>query len=196
MSDPSNGYEAIARKFIAGRGTGTGFSPGASNVRQWATGLRTGGHVLDIGCGSGVPISQTLIDGGFAVHGIDASPSMIAAFRARFPDVPAECNRVEASHFFDRRFDGVVAWGLIFLLDAEAQALLISKVAKVLLPGGQFLFTAPRQACDWPDNQTGQTSRSLGDDMYRRLVEAEGLAVVGEQEDEGGNHYYFARKSL
>ena len=43
MSDTSNGYEAIAREFIAGRGSGLCFSLGASNVREWSARIRPTG---------------------------------------------------------------------------------------------------------------------------------------------------------
>ena len=167
---------------------------GIATVRDWAKSLPMGGSVLDLGCGHGVPISKALIDEGFAVYGIDASRSMIAAFRARFPDVTVECGAIENSRLFGRTFDGVIAWGLMFLLAPDVQAVLIHKVALALQPGGRFLFTAPHQACEWLDNLTGQKSVSLGADRYRKIVESEGLALVGETEDEGQNHYYFACK--
>jgi cyclopropane fatty-acyl-phospholipid synthase-like methyltransferase len=71
---------------------------------------------------------------------------MIAAFRASFPTLPVECAAVEDSDFFGRIFDGVVAWGLFLLLDAEVQRRLIAKVAAVLPSSGRLLFTAPSQA--------------------------------------------------
>jgi cyclopropane fatty-acyl-phospholipid synthase-like methyltransferase len=76
------------------------------------------------------------------VYGLDASTSMIAAFRAQFPAAQTECSMVEDSRFFDRTFDGVIAWGLIFLLAPDAQSLLIRKVSRALNSGGRFLFTA------------------------------------------------------
>jgi SAM-dependent methyltransferase len=190
-TDRSNGYEAISGEFISGR---TKSSIGAATVRQWAKGLPPGGDVLDLGCGHGAPISEALIDEGLNLYGVDASPSMIAAFRARFPHAQAEINAVEDSRFFGRGFDGVVAWGLIFLLAPEAQANLIHKVAAALKSGGRFMFTAPYQVCEWSDIQTGQKSVSLGADAYRQIVEEAGLILDDEAEDEGQNHYYFTRK--
>lgn len=190
-ADRSNGYEAVSADFMSRR---TGSNIGVATLREWARALPAGAAVLDLGCGHGVPISQALVEDGFAVYGIDASPSMIAAFRARFPDAPAECGAVEDSEFFGRRFDAVVAWGLLFLLPADAQAKLIHRVAAALRPGGRFLFTAPHQACEWPDNLTGRKSVSLGSDVYRRIVEATGLPLDAEADDEGDNHYYFVRK--
>lgn len=190
-ADQSNGYETVSEDFMSIRSRS---GIGIATVRNWSKSLPMGGSVLDMGCGHGVPISKTLIDEGFAVYGIDASPSMIAAFHARFPDIPVECSAIEDSRLFGRTFDGVIAWGLMFLLAPDVQAVLIHKIALALKPGGRFLFTAPHQACELLDNLTGRKSVSLGSDAYRRIVESEGLALVGETEDEGQNHYYFVCK--
>jgi SAM-dependent methyltransferase len=190
-TDPSNGYEAVANGFISGC---LRSSVGASAVRAWVKTLPKGATVLDLGCGSGVPISQVIVDEGLTVCGVDASPSMIAAFRTRFPEAAAECRPVEESEFFGRAFEAVVAWGLMFLLPGDVQAKLIAKVSTVLKTGGKFLFTSPAQKCEWSDNLTGQTSQSLGAEAYRRILAANGLVVENETEDEGDNHYYFATK--
>lgn len=189
--DSSNGYEAAASEFISVRNRS---GIGAATVRAWARSLPPGGDVLDLGCGHGVPISQTLIDAGLNVFGVDASPTMIAAFRAQFPEVPAECSAVESSRLFDRSFDAAVAWGLIFLLPPDAQSDLVRRVAGALRPGGRFLFTSPAQECEWRDNLTGQLSTSLGRAEYRRILEESGLLLEGEADDEGENHYYLALK--
>lgn len=189
--DSSYGYEAVSHEFIAQR---AGSPIGAATVRKWAESLPPGGDVLDLGCGAGVPITRTLIDLEFRLFGVDASPSMVAEFRALFPDVPVECASVNDATFFGRTFDGVVAWGLVFLLPVADQADLMRKMSALLRPGGRVLFTAPRQKCTWQDILTGRESVSLGADAYRRLLTAEGLVDLDEAEDEGENHYYFARK--
>ncbi len=124
-------------------------------------------------------------------HGYEA---VWAEFRARFPEVPVECGSVENSPFFGQTFDGVVAWGLLFLLRSADQVDLIRRTSAVLKPGGRLLFTAPKQKCTWQDILTGRESVSLGSEEYRRLLEAEHLEEIGEAEDEGENHYYLARK--
>ena len=43
-------------------------------------GLSVGARVLDVGCGSGLLVRK-LLDAGFAVHGVDASPAMIELAR-------------------------------------------------------------------------------------------------------------------
>ena len=141
-----------------------------------------------------MPITRTLIDLGFRLYGVDASPSMVAEFRVRFPEVPVECASVVDAPFFGRTFDGIVAWGLVFLLPPADQVNLIRRMAAVLRAGGNLLFTAPRQVHRWQDNLTGRESVSLGSAEYRRLLEAEGLEKIDEADDEGENHYYLAQK--
>src|SRR5690606_30929165 len=103
-------------------------------------------------------------------------------------------NTAEGSAFFDRTFDGVLGWGLLFLLRPEAQALVIEKVARALNPGGRFLFTAPKEPLEWLDAMTDRRSQSLGAVTYERLLRNAGLTWVEEAEDEGGNHYYFVER--
>jgi SAM-dependent methyltransferase len=191
--DKSNGYEGVASVFIAGRGRDSS-ETGASDVAHWSQLLPGGATVLDLGCGTGVPISLALIERGFKVYGVDASPTMVAAFQARFPTVPVECAAVEESDFFGRTFDGVVAWGLFFLLEADVQRRLVAKIARVLQSGGRLLFTAPSQNCSWADVMTERTSISLGHEAYRNVLEAEGMSLVGTHRDDAENHYYFAQK--
>lgn len=194
--DDSNGYEGVADIYVAGRGSRprTGEAIGAATVRAWAQTFPQGATVLDVGSGPGEPGTRILQEAGLATYAIDASPAMVAAFRARFPGVPIEQNTVEASAFFGRTFDGVLAWGLLFLLKPAAQALVIQKVAGALNPGGRFLFTAPKEPLEWRDAMTGRQSQSLGAQAYERLLRDAGLTWVTEAEDEGGNHYYFIEK--
>lgn len=188
--DRSNGWEAVAGRFIAERSR-----IGAATVRTWSRRLPAGAAVLDLGCGAGVPVSETLIGEGCRVWGVDASPSLVEAFRRRFPEVPVACEPAEESDFFGRSFDAVVAIGLMFLLSPESQGRILRRVASALNPGGLFLFTAPTQVATWTDLTTGRPSISLGDSEYRRLLADSGLAVLGELVDEGGNHYYDSVRS-
>jgi SAM-dependent methyltransferase len=193
VTDKSNGYEAIAPIFIPGRGTGN-YGIGADVVAQWSTLLPPGATVLDLGCGTGQPISQVFLDRGFQVYGIDASPSMVAAFRQRFPDVPIQCAAVEESDFFNRTFDAVVSWGLFFLLTENVQRALIPKIAKALRPGGRLLFTSTCERWEWLDAMTDLPSLGLGYDEYRTALESAGLQIVGTDIDVGDNFHYSAQK--
>jgi len=190
MTDRSNGYEGVAAEFLAGRGRAPSTAVGTAEVRQWACMLSHGAAVIDIGCASGLPISKVLVSEGLHVYAIDASPSLVEAFRHNLPDTPVACEPVEDSLFFGRTFQGVVAWGLIFLLTPEKQRRVIQRIADVLKPGGRLLFTSEAQPLVWNDAMTGLESRSLGAVEYRKLLSAVGLAVISQYEDVCQNHYF------
>jgi SAM-dependent methyltransferase len=190
--DRSGGWNAVAERFMAVRS-----ETGAALVRAWARdNLVPSGSILDVGCGSGVPIARALIEDGFTVFGIDPSPVLIAAFRFRFPDMQSACEAAQDSAFFHLSFDAAVSVGLLFLLSDEDQRDVIQRVALALKPGGRFLFSAPRETCEWKDVLTGRQSSSLGEQEYQRLLQASGLFLVGCHVDEGVNNYYDAAKPL
>ena len=191
--DKSNGYEEVAADYIAGRGQNPS-GIGVWVVAEWSKTLPIAATVLDLGCGPGVPVSEVLIDRGFQVHGVDASPSMVAAFRRNFPNAPVECAAVEDFNFFGKPFDAVIACGLFFLLDAPTQLKLIPKISAALKSGGQFLFAAPSQICTWLDGMTDRPSFGLGYAAYQAALEAASMSLTGTQTDEGENHYYLAKK--
>lgn len=188
--DRSEGWDAIADEFMAVRS-----GIGASLVRDWARKwLPASATIVDVGCGSGVPIAKALIDDGFTVYGIDASPRLLRAFRQLVPYEHAACEAAQESRFFNRSFDGIVSIGLLFLLSADDQQRVIRSAANALNPEGRLLFSAPRQPCEWIDRQTGRQSLSLGKEAYERYLDKSGLHLIGCHTDEGGNHYFDARR--
>jgi SAM-dependent methyltransferase len=194
--DRSNGYEAVSEQFLAHRGStrtrSTGI--GVKEVRRWAKTVPHGSSVIDLGCGPGFPITAVLVEEGLHVFGVDAAPSFVAAFQRNLPGIPIICEAVQESRLFDRTFDAVLAWGLMFLLKAEDQHCLIRRFAEILVPGGHLLFTAPGKPVAWNDAMTGSESLSLGAEQYRKGLEAVGISVAEEYEDEGENHYFDAFK--
>ena len=184
LQDKSNGYEQVAGRFMSSRNPRTG----AAIIREWSRRIasfydsrpRLRPWSADF---------ATLIEEGFTVFGVDASRTLIEAFRKRFPNAFAECAGVEDSELFQRTFDGVVACGLMFLMPEDTQSLVIHKVVRALNPNGRFLFTSPKEIVKWRDALTDRESLSLGAKRYHEILDAEGLAVVGERSDEGGNYY-------
>ena len=186
--DKSNGYEVCAQDFMRARRAHIG----PDVVREWAHEFPPGSEVLELACGHGV-VSQVLVDQGLRLYAIDASPTLLKAFRERFPDVQTDCAPAEDSSYFGRRFDGVIAWGLMFLLPEETQRTVLAKMAKALKPGGRLFFTAPRGAVTWMDSLTGLESRSMSAEAYESLLRELGLDIEPGRTDAGEN-YYLARK--
>ncbi|MEM9599854.1 MAG: class I SAM-dependent methyltransferase [Pseudomonadota bacterium] len=188
--DASGGYNAIATEFMAARS-----DSGSTVVRNWAATLPHGSKVLDIGAGSGVPLTAILIDTGMAVFAIDAAPALVSAFRKRFPGVDIACDHALTSPMLDRRFDAILSVGLVFLLSESDQRTLIGRMARALSPNGRLLMSAPKQAGTWTDLLTDRPSLSLGEDAYRTLFAANDMTLADMFTDAGGSNYYSLRKS-
>jgi len=186
----SGGWYAVADAFIAMRS-----GVGAALVRPWAARrLPPGAAILDIGCGSGVPIAAALAEHGFTIWDADAEPRMIAAFRRRLPFTPAACEPAQASDLFGRRFVGVIAVGALFLLPPADQLALLGHVAGALASGGHFLFSALRVRAAWADSLTGRASVSLGVDAYAARLADAGPCLPGSARDEGDNDHHEATR--
>lgn len=184
-------YDDVAAAFMAARSS----TIGVAVVRTWARNLPAGGRVLDLGCGHGVPIARTLVEVGLTVHGVDTSPRLLQAFRENVPGATAVRADAATVKVEPGSFDGVVAWGLLFLLDPPAQEAVIHRAATALKPGGRLLMTAPVEAGEWVDEMTGRRSVSLGRERYRTLLTEAGLMLTGEAEDDGDNHYWLATRT-
>jgi 2-polyprenyl-3-methyl-5-hydroxy-6-metoxy-1,4-benzoquinol methylase len=187
--DCANGYEDLAHEFMRRRTPQIGLRV----MADWARGFAPGAEVLELGCGHGV-VSQVLVDAGLRLFAVDASPTLLKAFQQEFPQVETQCSTAEESDFFGRTFDGVAAWGLIFLLEEEAQVHVLTKAARALRVGGRLAFTTPVMALEWTDVMTRRPSHSLGAERYAELLRDLGMEVLPGVEDEGQNYYVFANK--
>jgi SAM-dependent methyltransferase len=138
-----------------------------------------GGSVLDLGCGMGEPIARHLIEAGYAVTGVDASPTMIALCRQRFPEhrwLAADMRGLALGH----RFDGILAWDSFFHLRADDQRAMFAVFRDHAAPGAALLFTSGPRAGVAMGTFAGEPlyHASLDPDEYRALLAAHGFAVV------------------
>ncbi len=135
--------------------------------------------ILDIGCGSGEPIARHLIERGFALTGVDSSPSLIALCRQRFPGHEWRVADMRALGL-GRRFDGLLAWHSIFHLAPEDQRAMFPRFAAHAAPGAALMFTAGHG----PGERIGAWQNeplyhaSLDPAEYDALLEANGFRLV------------------
>ena len=128
-------YDACAEAYGASRKSDAGVE-----LRGLTERLEDGMSVLDVGCGAGVPIAQTL-SRRFQVTGVDISPEMAELARRNVPEAEFVCGDVMSVDFEDGSFDAVVAFYSIFHLPREEHEGLFRKVLRWLRPGGYFLCT-------------------------------------------------------
>lgn len=186
-------YEQHALEFLKLRDTSR---VGVRTADRWARSLHPSSHVLEIGCGGGIPVTETLVDAGLNLWAIDYSPTLVKAFRDRYPDIPVQCVSVLESDFFQKKYDAVISIGLIFLLNEEGQLKMLHRVAEILRPGGSFLFTAPVETGEWTDVVTGQKCFTPGKAVYLTALKNSGFEKVKCYYDRGKNNYYEVTKAV
>ncbi|MGH7628760.1 MAG: class I SAM-dependent methyltransferase, partial [Gemmatimonadales bacterium] len=107
--------------------------------------LEPGQAVLDVGCGTGsLAIAAKRRVGPFgSVHGIDASPEMIARARKKASkagvDVTFTNGVVEGLPFPDEHFDAVLSTLMLHHLPRTAREQCAREIRRVLKPGGRVL---------------------------------------------------------
>ena len=119
-------------------------------VLAWIKELRlpTNSRILEIGCGAGV-LTMELARLGYSIEAVDAAPAMVEltlqnAMRAGVSDrVSTSLADVHALSFSERKFDLIVAVGVIPWLHEEDVALL--EMRRVLKPEGYLIVTADNE---------------------------------------------------
>lgn len=102
----------------------------------------TGGEVLDIGVGAG-RTTEILASRAGRYVGIDYTAEMIALCRKKYPDLRFEVmDARDLGAFADSSFDLVVfSFNGIDSVEGEGRLRIFSEVARVLRPGGAFVFS-------------------------------------------------------
>lgn len=188
-------YERHAEAFDAARGRSLVEKPW---LDRFAAHVAPGGTVLDVGCGSGEPIAQYLARAGFALTGIDTSPSLIAMCRERFPGADwlvADMRRLALG----RRFHGILAWDSVFHLAMDEQRAMFARFAAHALPGAPLLFTSGAAEGEAIGSWRGEPlyHASLGAAEYERLLASNGFSVDAHQDDPacGGHTVWLATRN-
>lgn len=141
-------------------------------------------HVLDIGCGAGVPIAHTLAYH-FAVTGVDISAAQIRRARNHVPIGRFIHSDIMQLDFPPATFDAVIAFYTIFHLPREEHANLLQHIHTWLKPGGYLLATVTQVAEEayTEDDFFGVTMywSNYGLADYRQLLTTIGFTVLDTQ---------------
>ena len=171
-----HGYDACAGAYEAARRVEAN-----SELRLIIDRLPHGARVLDVGCGAGVPVAQTLAAHAH-VTGVDISTEQIRRARANVPAGVFIEGDIMAQDFPPAHFDAAVAYYSLFHLPREEHPEFFRRLDTWLKPGGHALITVTGQAepAYTEHDFFGVTMywSNWGLDDYRALLAAAGFKVL------------------
>lgn len=188
-------YDRHAHDYVADRRT-VGWNESAWLDRFSAL-LRQGSSILDIGCGFGEPVARYLIDRGFAVDGVDTSPTLIALCRERFPQRSWHIADMRALALQDT-FDGLLAWDSFFHLTHFDQRRMFPIFKRHARPHGALMFTSGTSHGEAIGSYRGERlyHASLAPEEYQALLESNGFRVLAHSVEDpncGGHTIWLAQ---
>lgn len=161
--------------------------------------LAPGSRILDLGCGSGEPVSRYLIERGFSLTGLDYAPAMIALARERFPAHTWAVGDIRDLNL-SRSFDAILSWNGFFHLTMAEQGAALPRIVQLLAPGGRLLLTIGHHAGEVTGTVAGETvyHASLDGLDYERILIAANCTEIEirlQDPDCGGHSILLARKA-
>lgn len=153
-------------------------------VRKLIGRLPPNAHVLDLGCGTGLPTARQLVDAGARVTGTEISPRMLETARRNVPEARFVQTDVVDLDPAAQSYHAVVAFFVLLCLPRAHIPKVLELIRDSLAPEGVFCMgMVEADADDLPIPFLGEDVRVSGytRDEMRAVVEASGFAVEDEQ---------------
>jgi SAM-dependent methyltransferase len=193
------GYDAVSVRYDS-------WSGGEGKYGRWlaeiAERMPPAAAVLDLGCGSGLPVARHLTGAGCQVTGVDISEVQISRARELVPAGEFLQADIGAVAFGPESFDAVVSFFALIHLPLEDQPRLLSRIADWLRPGGLLVATTGYWAWtgyeeNWLDAGAPMWWSHADAATYRSWIAQAGLVVEREEfvpEDDGGHALFWASR--
>lgn len=190
-----NGYSKIATRYNEHRNR---FSTD-NELKKFTSLLPQDARVLDAGCGTGIPVTQFLVERGYHVTGIDVAPGMIALARHQVPKAEFMEGDMTQLIFPDESFDGIVSTFAIIHVPREKHSRIYQNFYRVLKPGGILLFSTGPDEWEGTDDYLGTTMFWSHYDAKTSLAntKAAGFTILFDEiitRDNETHYWVFARK--
>lgn len=136
-------------------------------------------EILDLGCGSGKPIADYLIQHDHKITGVDSSDVMIEMAQQHFPEqhwLQADMRTVE----FDQKFNAILAWDSFFHLTPNDQRQMFRQFARFAQQGTVLMFSSGPSHGEAIGDLFGDAlyHASLAPEEYRALLKQSGFKVI------------------
>ena len=130
------GYNKIADEYYTYRD----INKFDNELRKFASLLPDNAHILDVGCGAGIPTAKFLVEKGIQVTGIDLSQTMLNLARENVPNAQFIKMDMNDLKFDEKTFDGIVSVYSLFHIPKKNHFSIFQKFFTILKPGGILLI--------------------------------------------------------
>lgn len=172
-------YDKIADWFAANRYSGL---MEKKYLDDLITRLPQGANILDLGCGTGVPILKYLLGKRFEVVGVDGSDNMLTIAKRSFPETEFILKDMRKLNL-ERKFDAIIAWHSLWHLPAVDQPLMFSLFKRHLKLNGILLFTSGTEHMEGWGMNGGESlfHASLDLEEYKKLLIRNNFQILTHQ---------------
>ena len=195
------GYDALSERYAAAH-------PEETKYRAWIEDLLArlpvAGTVVDLGCGTGVPVARALVRAGHRLTGIDLSDVQVARARERVPGAAFRQGDLTEVGFPAGSLDAVVCLYALIHVPLADQLPALRRIAGWLRPGGLLLVTTGATAWtgtdpDWLGGGVPMWWSHADAATNRRWLTEAGFTVEHEEpvpEGDGAGHVLFRARAV
>ena len=184
------GYNRIAEDYYSHRN----ISKFNSELEKFASLLPEKPHILDLGCGAGIPTAKFLTGKGIRVTGIDLSETMLNLARKNVPNGEFLKMDMNELKFNKNTFDGIISVYALFHVPRDKHIDIFRKAFEIMKSGGILMINIGI-------HESEGTSRFFGVPMFwsnfspkstLELVKEAGFSIISEAVlERGGEHQYW-----
>lgn len=135
------GWDDYARETKAERN----IWPEYSIIKLFSDSLPKGSKILDVGCGSGKPITEYFVNAGHVVTGIDISPKQAEKAKTHLPQAEFIVADMQSYNFPDNHYQGIVCLHSLIHTERVHHGRVLKNLYHALKPGGLMLISVNRQ---------------------------------------------------
>jgi len=159
--------------------------------------IKSNADVLDIGCGTGKPILEYLLNKNLNIIGVDASKETLTIARNNFPTTEFVLEDMRKLAL-NKKFDAIIAWHSFFHLPATDQPKMFEIFESHIKPKGILLFTSGSERGEAWGINGGENlfHASLNTDEYQQLLKKHNFEVLNHivnDENCGGATVWMAK---
>jgi ubiquinone/menaquinone biosynthesis C-methylase UbiE len=183
------GYNRIAEDYYSHRN----LSKFNKELEQFASLLPENAHILDVGCGAGIPTAKFLAEKGIKVTGIDLSDKMLNLARDNVPRAKFIKMDMNDLQFSENTFDGIISVYALFHVPKSQHFNIFKQFYKILKPSGILLINTGISESEGTSNFFGVPMfwSNYSPKTTLALVKKAGFSIISESVLERGGEYQY-----